>query len=237
VNPFQTTGSAHALLAARTDAVTPIDAPRTFEPVRTQSVGVTLPGRSSDAFTESERAGDAANAAPGRVVAPRLEDIGRYATQGADMPWGALLIAIGILIAVVAAISLRRLHATRNLSPSATLAFLLITRRLGIGWSHRYLLYQISRGTRLSTPITLLLAPGTLHDHARQFVAGMSMRRRDHTMRRVAAIERILYADREAADPIVEPGVASKPRAISELAALPRLTDAPPEESRTHSAA
>lgn len=136
-----------------------------------------------------------AQAADGtRVVNARLQDIGRGATEGADVPWGALLIAGGLIIAVVTVASVRRLHRVRDIAPGPRLAFLLATRRLGLNWRQRLLLLRVARGVGIEHPVTLLLVPGILHDSARQYVAGGGMRRRDITMRRVAVVERLLYA-------------------------------------------
>ena len=123
----------------------------------------------------------------------RLRAIGRHATEGADTPWGALLLVAGFLVALVTLVSLRRLHARRDIEPGSRTAFLLMSRRLGLTWRQRMLLWRICRRTALSHPVSLLLAPSSLHDHARQFVAGMAMTRRDRIMRRVAAVERRLW--------------------------------------------
>ena len=128
-----------------------------------------------------------------RVVNARLQDIGREATRGADMPWGALLIAAGLIIAIVTLASVRRLHRLRDIAPGPRVAFLLATRRLGLNWRQRVLLVRIARGAGLSHAITLLLVPGVLHDSARQQVAGLAMKRRNRLMRRVSVIERLLY--------------------------------------------
>ena len=129
----------------------------------------------------------------GRLVKPSLQEIGAHALEGADVAWGALLAAAGLIVVVVALGGLHRWWPHRHDAPPPWSAFLLVTRRLELGWSDRLLLWRISRANGLPTPLTLLMASGTLYHHGRQYTAGFSVERRRSTLRRISAIQRAAF--------------------------------------------
>lgn len=127
---------------------------------------------------------------PNRLLRAPLSEVGRQALRGGEVRWSVLVAAAGLLITLAVAVSLhRRLTGDPN-DPATGQAFLAYARSLGLNWQQTLLLVRIARAAKLPTPLTLLVASGTLYHHGRQFAAGFSMARRERIHRTLSAIHR-----------------------------------------------
>ncbi|MBB6443382.1 hypothetical protein [Phycisphaera mikurensis] len=132
-----------------------------------------------------------------------LEDVGRAATATRSVPLAPLLIAAGLVLAIVALRSLARRAGLRAPGGSASAAapdawwsvFRSICHARGVGWPGRLLLYRVARGTGLANPLPLLAASGTLYHHGRQYAAGRPVGRRRRVLRGVSRLQRELFAE------------------------------------------
>lgn len=129
-----------------------------------------------------------------RLTKAPLSEIGRSAIKGGDVPWAVLFTIAGLTAVLATGVSLhRRLKAGPDgLAPRS--AFLRYSKRLGLNWRDRLLLWRVARAAKLPTPLALLVASGTLYHHGRQFAAGLSANRRQAVHKHLAAIQRQAFS-------------------------------------------
>lgn len=71
--------------------------------------------------------------------------------------------------------------------------FRALARELGLTWTDQWLLIRIAHHQKLPTPMTLLLAAGTLDHHARQYAMSINLLRRSLALNRAEAIRHRLF--------------------------------------------
>lgn len=112
---------------------------------------------------------------------------------GHDMPWELLLAGIGATLMTIMVISLRRRWLNRHADPSPTVLFSAIARKAGLDWRDRLLLRRIARTFDLPTPITLLLARGTLRHYTELYLSIRAGTTHHRLHQRIARIEAELF--------------------------------------------
>lgn len=154
-----------------------------------------------------------------------LEDVSEAVTER-SFPLGPVLIAGGLLLAVLAVRSLwHRLggrpvptqgRASGTLGPGAGPSPLRIAMRIcqqrQVSWAGRLLLWRIARRCGLEHPLPLLAASGTLYHHGRQYAAGRPANRRRRVLRGVSRLQRELFGEgRRPALAPTEPAPSAAP--------------------------
>src|SRR5690606_27778682 len=112
------------------------------------------------------------------------KQISEHAGNDATLSTGWVVLAVGLFLALVGALSLRHWWRTRRERPTPVLTFMALARQLGLSLSDQWLLIRLSMRQKLPTPITLVLSPGTLRHHARAAAARLGHRRSAKLMRR-----------------------------------------------------
>lgn len=131
----------------------------------------------------------------GKIVKADLEEVSRLRNEGPyyDMPWELLLAGIGATLIIIAMISFRRWWRNRHNDPSPMVLFSAISRKAGLGWRDRYLLWRIARIFDLPTPITLMLSKGTLRHYSELYLNNHSTSRHHRSGQRLSRIEAELF--------------------------------------------
>lgn len=134
-----------------------------------------------------------------------LEDVSEAVAADKSLPLGPLLIGAGLLIALLAARSLRRRLGGGSGSatggggvaagPSPLRICLRICHLRGVSWPGRLLLWRIAHRCDLEHPLPLLAASGTLYHHGRQYAAGRPTNRRRRVLRGVSRLQRELFGE------------------------------------------
>jgi len=123
-----------------------------------------------------------------------LEDISKSRpTFNVNLPWGLVLVLLGLVVLLVALISIRRWWVHRNDEPTHLMLYSAIARKAGLSWSDRLLLWRIARRCSLATPITLLLARGALTHHTKAYRETLSHRRAVRVSQQVQRIRVELF--------------------------------------------
>ena len=121
----------------------------------------------------------------GKDLARPSEISKNFVNNRYELPWDVVIVGLGAILAAIAAVSLYRWWQNRNDDPSPLVLFSAISRKAGLTWGERYLLWRIARRQNLETPIALLLARGTLRHHAAGFAQHLSPRGREQLKRRI----------------------------------------------------
>ncbi len=160
--------------------------------------------RTAEQITAEQRGDTDADFVPpadsGRLTKASLSEISRHAVQGGDTPWGVIVAGLGLAAAIAAGVSLHRRFRAGPDALAPRSAFLRYAGRFDLGWRDRWLLWRIARSAKLPTPLTLLVASGTLYHHGRQYAAGLPARRRQSVHRRLGAIQRAVFSHDRHAD-------------------------------------
>lgn len=132
---------------------------------------------------------------PGRLTGVDLKEVSKHVTDGLehDLPWELLLVGIGATLTAIVVISFRRWWQGRHDDPSPTVLYSAIARKAGLGWRDRFLLWRIASSFNLPTPITLMLARGTLRHYSRLYLSNRSGYTSQRTGLRLARIEATLF--------------------------------------------
>lgn len=113
-----------------------------------------------------------------------------------SMEW--LLIAVGLLLLLIAGLSLRAWWRNRHLRSSPLTVFNQVATACRLSAGERLLLWRIARQQSLASPLTLMLSPTTLRHHGRSFGDRRSRAGQAFQMRRVARLRRKLFAESDA---------------------------------------
>lgn len=132
---------------------------------------------------------------PGKLAGVELDEVSRHVTDGIqhDLPWELLLVGIGVTLTAIVAISIRRWWLSRHEDPSPMVLYSAIARKAGLGWRDRILLWRISKTFDLPTPITLLLARGTLRHYRELYLSNRAGSAHQRLSQRLARIELALF--------------------------------------------
>lgn len=132
---------------------------------------------------------------PGRLAGVELKEVSKHVTDGIEhnLPWELLIVGIGATLTAIVTISVRRWWQNRHEDPSPTVLYSAIARKAGLGWRDRFLLWRISRAFNLPTPITLMLARGTLRHYSTLYLSNRSGYTTQRTGLRLARIEATLF--------------------------------------------
>ena len=110
-----------------------------------------------------------------------------------DIPWELLLVGIGVTLTAIVIVSLRRRWQGRHQDPGPMVLYSAIARKAGLGWRDRVLLWRISKTFDLPTPITLLLARGTLRHYRELYLSNRAGGTHQRLSQRLARIELMLF--------------------------------------------
>ncbi len=129
------------------------------------------------------------------VPRKQLKDVSKHFNDGIqhDLPWELLLVGLGSILIIIVAVSMRRWWVGRHDDPSPLVLYSAISRKAGLSWADRFLLWRIARANALPTPITLLLARGSLRHYASTFASGLSTRSAQRLRQRITRIEAELF--------------------------------------------
>ena len=122
-----------------------------------------------------------------------LEEMGDHFSSDAMIPLEWIMIAAGLVLLLIGALSTYRWWKTRHLRSSPLLVFYRVGPGLGLHWQDLWLLYRIGRRARLPTPLALMMSPRTLEVHGEQFAARSYGARRRLIRRQVARVETTLF--------------------------------------------
>lgn len=125
----------------------------------------------------------------------RLQQISDNFGGHAIIPVQWVLIAAGLLMLVMAGLSLRVWWQTRHERSSPLSVFNKVAGDCGLTPGERLMLWRIARRRGLASPLTLMVSPTTLRHHARASCEHRGSGRRVREMRRVAALRRKLFAE------------------------------------------
>lgn len=130
----------------------------------------------------------------GSLTRASLEDISASRDPfRVNLPWEVMLIILGLLVLLIALLSIRRWWGRRNTDPTPLMIYSAIARKAGLSFGDRVLLWRIARKRELATPITLLLARGALDHHAKAYRAALSHSASGRVGRRIDRIRGELF--------------------------------------------
>lgn len=110
-----------------------------------------------------------------------------------DIPWELLLVGIGATLTAIVIVSLRRRWLGRHKDPGPMVLYSAIARKAGLTWRDRVLLWRISKTFNLPTPITLMLARGTLRHYRELYLSNRAAGTHQRLNQRLARIELVLF--------------------------------------------
>ena len=189
--------------------VLPCSGFRGYQTLRGLSVGVAcvLMGWLMLAVTAcpatAEEPGEAKGELPGagageaRVTPGEISEAFRE-RDGLPVRW--VLVAIGVMLVGVAAISLGRVlwryaRGEVTLRPLPAVRFVRWAEQCGLSRSQQWLLWRIARQQGLPTPLTLLLSPRTLRVHGHLYIEARGEASRSDR-RGLCAVRRRVFGDR-----------------------------------------
>ena len=168
-----------------------------YQTLRGLSVGVTcllMGWLTACPATAQELAegGSGARVTPGEISEAFRE------RDGLPVRW--VLVAIGVMLVGVAAISLGRVlwryaRGEVTLRPLPAVRFVRWAERCGLSRSQQWLLWRIARQQGLPTPLTLLLSPRTLRVHGHLYIEARGDDSRSDR-RALCAVRRRVFGDR-----------------------------------------
>ncbi len=114
--------------------------------------------------------------------------------SSSQLPPHSLYAAVSVLLAVLGGLWLWRWHKTRHERPRPFATFNHAADQMGLSLSDQWLLTRIARQQKLPTPLTLMLAAGTLQHHGEQYIQTVKPTgRRKSIATRIAAIHWLLF--------------------------------------------
>lgn len=123
---------------------------------------------------------------PGRVGAEAMKN-------GSNLHVEDIMVIFGLLLTLLAAISLFGWLRQQRIRPHALLVFNRVAREAGLDWADRRLLFRIGHGEGKPGPLALILSPGTLGHWARDHARQLGKRRGSLDLARAASIRRHLF--------------------------------------------
>lgn len=122
-------------------------------------------------------------------------DVSEHFNQGIqhNMPWELIVAGIGATLLTIALVSARRWWVGRHEDPSPMVLFSAISRKAGLGWRDRYLLWRMSKTFDLPTPIALMLARGTLRHYCELYLSNRAGSTQQRLQQRLTKIEDALF--------------------------------------------
>lgn len=138
---------------------------------------------------------------PPRQPRVNLREVQYHFSGDSMIPIEWIVVATGLVLLVIGAMSLYRWWKTRHLRSNPMLVYYQIGVGLDLSLSDLWLLYRIARREHLPTPLTLMMSPNTLHHHAERYVERMSPGRAEVITRHVARISRTVFGGGSASLP------------------------------------
>jgi hypothetical protein len=126
-----------------------------------------------------------------------LSELSKHMVEGADFPTGLFVMLVGGIVVLLTGIALVRRLRQGPPEPHPLQIFSRIAGEVGLSWPQRLLLVRIAHDAKLTTPLSLLLASGTLQHFGRQYAAGLSAGRRKRVFRTLARIQRQCFENDE----------------------------------------
>ena len=128
---------------------------------------------------------------------------GRFDLTQISEHWGSrqviavewVLVAAGLLLLIIAALSLRSWWMTRHLRASPLRVFNQVAVKCGLTARERLLLWRIARHQGLPSPLTLMVCPITFGHHGRAYCRSRGSDVSSQ-MRQLARLRRRLFAER-----------------------------------------
>ena len=135
----------------------------------------------------------AAADAPASPQTARLQEISRHFSSGGSIAPHWLFIAGGLLLLIMAGVSLRTWYRNRHLHSSPLSVFNQVAAACQLSNRDRLLLWWIARRQNLPSPLTLMASPTTLRHHAELACQDRSRISKAHHLRRIARLRRQLF--------------------------------------------
>lgn len=130
----------------------------------------------------------------GRLFKGDPASVGAEAMKnGSNLHIEDIMVIFGLLMTLLAAISLFGWLRQQRIRPHALVVFNRLAREAGLDWADRRLLYRIGHGEGRPGPLALMLSPGTLGHWARDHARRLGRRRGTLDLARAASIRRHLF--------------------------------------------
>lgn len=110
-----------------------------------------------------------------------------------SMHW--LLLAAGLVMLLLSAVSLMQWWKHRHEHTHPWMTFISTAGFAGLGWRHQWTLLWIARRQKLTSPISLMLAPGTFDQHVKAYLDSRPGFRRESIRRTTQDIRELLFGD------------------------------------------
>ena len=124
-----------------------------------------------------------------------IHDVANNFGSDALITTNFLLISVGALLLLISGISISRWWKHRNDMSHPLVIFTRVAGSVGLGYRDQWLLLWIAHRSSLSTPLTLMLSPGTYHSYVQTYLNRKSKWRREKLEKRTQAIGHTLYGD------------------------------------------
>ena len=139
----------------------------------------------------------------------RLEDISNNLNSGSLISSHWLIIAAGLVLLLLSMLSIMQWWQHRHEHSHPWLVYLSAARFAGLGLRHQWTLFWVARQQHLTSPLTLMLAPGTFDQHIKAYLESRASMRREGLRRRLQEVREIMYGDLVTASQVLEAGHAA----------------------------
>lgn len=129
----------------------------------------------------------------------RISEVAKNLSSDGLIPTHWLLIAAGALLLLLSGLSIARWWKHHDEYSHPLLVYSGTARLVGLGYLDQWALLVIAHKQSLSSPLTLMLSPGTFDHHVKAYLETRTRWRREAVRRRLNAIRAILFEDHPAA--------------------------------------
>ena len=139
------------------------------------------------------QAESAASDVPNKLT--RLDQISENLNSDSLISSHGLLIAAGLIMLLLSCLSFLQWFKHRHEHSHPWLTFISAANFAGLGLRHQWALFWIARQQKLTSPITLMLAPGTFDQHVQRYLDARPNFRRESMRRTAQNIRELLFGD------------------------------------------